>query len=180
VVRVTLSVQMGTDKRHTRDDAFREFVITVRGRLTHVAELLTGDHGRAEDLVQGALVKTYLAWGRLADGDPEAFARRTMVNANIDWWRRRTWVERPTALLPERPSPDQYTRSDNRATILASLNTLTARERKVVVLRYYVGLTEAETARELGIALGTVKSAHARAITKLRHTGLVEGSGSHD
>ena len=50
--------------------------------------LLTGDHQRAEDLVQEALVKVALRWRRLQDGRPEAYARQVLVRDNISWWRK--------------------------------------------------------------------------------------------
>lgn len=168
-ISVTLAVGVTLEGcRVTRDEEFHAFVVGAQGRLLHMADLLTGDRGQAEDLVQVALVKTYRAWRRVADGNPEAYARAVMVNARRDWWRRRTWREQPTSVLPERASADQINSVVERDVVLAALSRLTVRERQVVVLRHYVGLTEPETARELGCAVGTVKSATARALAKLR------------
>ena len=92
--------------------------------------------------------------------------RRCIVNAHTDWWRRRTWREQPRPLVP-----DQEERTDMpalhaaRDVVLRALARLTARERAVVALRFYLDLTELQIAHELGIAPGTVKSTAARALT---------------
>ena len=69
--------------------------------LLQAAHLLTGDRHRAEDLLQTALTRAYLRWDRIVDEDPEGYVRRTMVNAHIDWWRRKPWREESTEVLPE-------------------------------------------------------------------------------
>ena len=77
-----------------RDEAgFRAFVEANGGTLLHAARLLTGDHHRGEDLVQTALTKVYLKWGKI--DTPLAYARRALVNAHIDQSRRKWWGERP-------------------------------------------------------------------------------------
>lgn len=153
-----------------RDEAeFRAFVVGSQRRLLHVADLLTGDRGRAEDVVQHALAKVYLAWPRLRSGQPEAYARRCIVNAHTDWWRRRTWFERPVVDVDDRAGPgDHAVEFAQRDAVLRALAGLTTRERAVIVLRYYAQLSEAEIAAELGCAPGTVKSTAARALSRLR------------
>lgn len=154
-----------------RDDEFRDFALGSRARLTRLADLLTGDRGRAEDLVQHALVKTYLAWRRLREGSPESYARAVIVHANIDWWRRRPWRERLFAQIPDRADNiDHAADLAQRTAVLTALAQLTARERTVVALRYYFDLSEEATAKEVGCAVGTVKSTAARALAKLRHS----------
>jgi RNA polymerase sigma-70 factor (sigma-E family) len=148
---------------------FAEFVAGSQARMVRLGELLTGDRGRAEDLAQEGYARAYAAWGRIRGGDPTAYVRRCIVNANIDWWRRRTWRERTRS-----PVPEAADRTDvagdvaARTVVLAALARLTSRERAVLVLRFYLDLTEAQIAKELGIAPGTVKSAGARALAKLR------------
>jgi len=152
-----------------RDEEFREFVAGSQRRLLYAADLLTGDRGRAEDLVQQALLKTYLAWGRVRSGTAEAYARAVIVNGHTDWWRRRFWRERSVEHPPDRPVPgDVADALARREAVLRALSRLTRRERAVVVLRYYLDLTEAQTACELSCPVGTVKSAAARALAKLR------------
>jgi RNA polymerase sigma-70 factor (sigma-E family) len=127
--------------------------------------LLTGDHQRAEDLVQEALVKVALRWRRLRDGRPEAYARQVLVRDNISWWRkhRREVLVEP----PDRGTRDQSAASDRRLLLDDALAALTPRQRAVVVLRYYDDLTERATAEALGVAVGTVKSQTHLALRRL-------------
>jgi RNA polymerase sigma-70 factor (sigma-E family) len=160
-------------RRHDDDghDArFRTFMSQSAHRLYRVAYLLTYDAGQAEELTQHALVRTYAAWVRIVDGDGYAYARRVLVNLHSDWWRRWRRRERPTPLVPEQRTvgPDPADAVVARASVARALQQLSRRERAVVVCRYYLDLTERQTADELGVALGTVKSANARALRKLR------------
>jgi RNA polymerase sigma-70 factor (sigma-E family) len=150
------------------DDGFNAFVREAQSRLVRYADLLTGDRGRAEDLVQHALVKTYLAWSRVMDGNPEAYARTVISHANTDWWRRRPWRETPTDSVPDRHDADHATDVVRRDVVMRALDRLTRRERSMVVLRFLYGMTEPEVAAELGCAVGTVKSGTARGLAKLR------------
>jgi len=148
---------------------FRDFVAASQARMVRIGELLTGDRGRAEDLAQHGFAQAYAAWARLRSGDPEAYVRRCMVNAQTDWWRRRTWRELPTSQFPERPDlTDAAAATAERQIVLRALARLTVRERVVLVLRFYLDLSEQQIATELKIAPGTVKSAAARGLAKLR------------
>lgn len=151
-----------------RDEtAFREFVQANGPALLHAARLLTGDHQRAEDLVQTALTKLYLRWGRTHE--PMAYTRRVLVSTHIDSSRRRWWGERPAAMLPDRPASDPaLPASEDRDELRRLLRELTPSERAVIVLRYYCDLTEKDTAATLRIPVGTVKSTAARALSRLR------------
>ena len=151
-------------------DGFDEFVRACSFRLYRVAVLLTGDHARAEDLVAESLARVFLAWPRIHTGDGFGYARRTLINLHTDWWRGlRRRPETLTDQLPEVPDgADHGGDVARRDGIVRSLRRLTRRERAVVVLRYFVDLTEQETAIELSISLGTVKSTNARALAKLR------------
>jgi RNA polymerase sigma-70 factor (sigma-E family) len=168
------------------DDDFSQFVAACGGRLLHAADLLTGDRGRAEDLLQYALERAWLRWPRIRDGNPEGYVRRTMLNAYLDWWRRRRWRELPeTAAGADRAGPPDHALDvARRDAVQRALRALTTRERAVVVLRYWYDLTEAQIAVELGIRPGTVKSTLSRASAKLRgNAHLVDlvpwaGSGS--
>jgi DNA-directed RNA polymerase specialized sigma24 family protein len=71
---------------------FDDFVASRGAALSKTAFLLTGDHHLAHDLVQTALARTASHWHRVADGSPEAYARRVMVNERVSWWRRRRYV----------------------------------------------------------------------------------------
>ena len=158
-----------------RDDArdlFEEYVAARRGALLRTAYLLTGHREDAEDLVQVALVKVVPRWSRIAS-DPEPYVRRVLVNESISRWRRRRWREVSTDDLPDGPvggpvdGPVDGPGAD-RVALQRALARLAPRQRAVVVLRYYEDLTEAETARVLGISVGTVKSQARDALARLR------------
>ncbi|WP_395695331.1 SigE family RNA polymerase sigma factor [Nocardioides sp.] len=156
-----------------RDDdggrhSFEEYVAARRGALLRTAYLLTGHREDAEDLVQVALVKVVPRWSRIAS-DPEPYVRRVLVNESISRWRRRRWREVSTDDLPDGPvgGPVDGPGAD-RVALQRALARLAPRQRAVVVLRYYEDLTEAETARVLGISVGTVKSQARDALARLR------------
>ncbi|MFC6043574.1 SigE family RNA polymerase sigma factor [Nocardioides hankookensis] len=159
----------------TPEQEFDDFAVAAWPRLRRSAYLLTGDHHLAEDLAQTALARTYASWRRVRRADALAYARKVLVNANIDRLRRRrlTEVGGPGAdgLIEARatggPGPAV---ADERDEIVRLLADLTERERRVVVLRHYFDMSESEVARELRVAPGTVKSALSRALHKLRVT----------
>ena len=158
--------------RGSRSGAAREFddfVETCSTRLLRTAYLLTHDRGRAEDLLQTALVKAWLSWSRI-DGDPAAYVNKILVNTYATWWRRRWNDERPTPEVPETGyDEDRATTHD----LWAALGRLPRRQRAVIVLRYVEDLSEAETARLLGCSVGTVKSQRVKALAKLRLDGAL-------
>jgi len=158
-------------KRHPTpaDAEFASFVGSHYPRLLHLADLLTGDRGVAEDLLQTVLTRTYVRWSAVRQDNPLGYVRAGLVNARTDWLRRGRHRERPSPSPPDpRTSPDHAAQIAGRDAIQRALSALTARERSVVVLRYFEDLTESEIARTLGVAPGTVKSTCARALTKLR------------
>jgi RNA polymerase sigma-70 factor (sigma-E family) len=143
---------------------FEAFVAARSSSLLRTAFLLTRDRGRAEDLLQTALGKSWLAWSRI-QGDPEAYTRKVLVNTYATWWRRRWNDERPTQDLPETPYvEDASTRHD----LWTALGHLSRGQRAVIVLRFFEDLSEAETARVLDCSVGTVKSQTSRALARLR------------
>ena len=148
--------------------------------LVRFAYGLTGDLGDAEDLAQTALVKTYANWGRVRRADdPDAYVRRIAINANHRRFRKRRPVEKPTDALPESAVADGTPAFDQRAALIAALMELPPKQRAVVVLRYWEGLTETQTAAVLGCSVGNVKSQGSRALTKLRTSAqLQDGSQS--
>ncbi len=149
-------------------EGFAEFVAARSPALIATAWLLTGDHGRAEDLVQEALARTWPRWTRIRGDAPERYVRRTMVNLNISWWRRRWRGERPTEVLPQPALADVGEQADLRHVVRRALADLPPRQRAVVVLRYFEDWSEAQTAQALGCSPGTVKSQAARAVARLR------------
>ncbi|HVV31255.1 MAG TPA: SigE family RNA polymerase sigma factor [Mycobacteriales bacterium] len=154
-------------------EQFREFVAGRSPALLRTAYLLTGSHPDAEDLLQTALAKTYLRYDRIRDkGALESYVRRAMVTTQTSFWRRRArGREFATDQVPDRPPPggeDAAETTAIRDAMWRSLGRLGARQRAVLVLRYYEDLSEAETADILGVAPGTVKSQAARALATLR------------
>jgi RNA polymerase sigma-70 factor (sigma-E family) len=147
--------------------SFDAFVLGRTDRLLRTAYLLTRDHALAEDLLQTALAKAWTAWRRVGD-HPEAYVRKIMVNTYATWWRRRWTAERPTDSLPDVATVSETDRHDERHDLWTALGRLPRRQQAAVVLRYYEGLSEAETAAVLGCSVGTVKSQTSRALAKLR------------
>ena len=132
------------------------------------AFLLTGDRGHAEDLVQLALERTARRWSGLA-GSPEAFARRVLLHAATDRWRRRrARVQEVFDDVHEPSIADGVDQLLLRRDLVAALQQLPSQQRAALVLRYFLDLSEKETARELDISVGTVKSAVSRALDRLR------------
>ena len=158
--------------RQADDRGFREYVTSRSRSLLRTAYVLTGNRADAEDLVQAALAKTFLAWDRIEDsGALDGYVRKAMVNTHISWWRRRRLDEYPTDEVPDRAVVDDAGDGgdgDLQDTLRRAIDRLPQRMRAAVVLRYYEDMTEAEVADVLGVSLGTVKSTVSRAVAKLR------------
>ena len=158
-------------ERTTAGAEFAEFVGARQHALLRTAYLLTGDTATAEDVVQNALAKLYLAWDKVRDkGAVEAYARRTVVNEVNSLWRR-AWKRHEVSVpdytvVPETAAPD--VNGSTAAEVWQWVRSLPPRQRAVVVLRYYEQLSEAEIADVLGVSAGTVKSQASRALDALR------------
>jgi RNA polymerase sigma-70 factor (sigma-E family) len=152
-----------------RDEEFRAFVVARRPALLRLATLLSaGDEHLAEDLVQTALTRLYVAWRRVEhDQGPEAYARRILVNAVVDE-RRRAWRRSETsrADLPEVAAAIGTV--EDRDAVRSALAAIGPRMRAAVVLRHWLGYDVAECAALLGCSEGTVKSQTARGLDRLR------------
>jgi RNA polymerase sigma-70 factor (sigma-E family) len=154
-------------------EAFTRWASQRQLALLRLAALVSGDHHRAEDLVQEALTQVALRWRTLRDGHPEAYARQVIVRGNISWWRRhRREVVTDT---PDAGETRALTRCDeerayHRHALDRALAGLTDKQRAVLVLRFYEDLTERETARTLNVSVGTVKSQTHRALARLRES----------
>lgn len=152
-----------------RDAQYADFVRSRSHALLRSAYLLTGDRHLAEDLVQEALARTHRAWSRLHDsGNAEAYARRTMYHAQVSMWRRRRVPESLPGELPHTVDGDHADATARRVAVQQALQSLSARQRAVVVLRYFEDHTEAEAAELLGVSVSTVKTQTARALARLR------------
>ena len=161
--------------RTDREAAYVEFVQARQTHLRRIAYSLCGDWHQAEDLLQTALVKLYVAWPRIRqDGREEAYARQVIVRTSIDEHRRARRRELPGLDGHDRPAPPPFP-PEERSALVDALQELPEMQRKVVVLRHWLGLSTAETARELGITEGTVKSHGSRGLAHLHQT--VTGPG---
>ena len=151
-----------------RDTAYTEF---VRARYTHlrrIAYASCGDWHRAEDLVQTALVKLYVAWPRVRrEGSEEAYARTIIVRANIDE-SRRPWRREQAGLDGRDRVAREPVPVEERSALFDALQQLPAMQRKTVLLRHWLGISVAETATELQISEGTVKSHTSRGLASLQ------------
>ncbi|MEO6997035.1 MAG: SigE family RNA polymerase sigma factor [Terracoccus sp.] len=153
-----------------RDARFATFMNEAGPALLRTAWLLTGDHNRAQELTQAALVKTYVAWPRVRPGEALAYARKVLVNHRTDTWRS-THKEVTTVDVPEAApgvARDATVTVDNRDLVVRLLRDLPEQQRKIVVLRYYTDLSERATADALGISVGAVKSAASRGLAAVR------------
>jgi RNA polymerase sigma-70 factor (sigma-E family) len=163
------------------DEEFREF---MRGRwpaMVRLAYGLTGDLGHAEDVAQSAFARTYASWARVVrTGDPDAYVRRIVINENRSRFRKRRVTENLVDAVPERPGQSAAdTTADglsDSSALLNALRKLGPRQRAVIVLRYWMDMSEAETADALSCSVGTVKSQASRALAALRGSAeLMEG-----
>ena len=155
-------------KKADRDATFSEFVLARQTHLRRIAYAICGDWHRADDILQTALVKLYAAWPRVQrNGREEAYVRQIIVRANVDE-HRRPWRR-------ERPGLDGFDGAareplpvEDRSALFEALQQLPPMQRRTVVLRHWLGLSVEETATELGISTGTVKSHSSRALERLQ------------
>ncbi|HEU5036763.1 MAG TPA: SigE family RNA polymerase sigma factor [Nocardioides sp.] len=166
---------MSRTSREARDAEYAAFVAARQGHLRRVAYAICGDWHLAEDLLQTSLLKLYVAWPRIhSAGREEAYARQIIVRSSIDESRRPWRRERPGL-----EGRDEAARAglapEERSALVDALQSLPEMQRKVVVLRHWLGLSVEETAHELRIAQGTVKSHSSRGLESLR--GVLEETG---
>jgi RNA polymerase sigma-70 factor (sigma-E family) len=150
---------------------FDEFVARYVDDLLATAYLIVWDEAEAEDLVQECLLKVARRWPRIRRMErPRAYARRIVVNLALDGARnrarRRSELEQGEAASPIADDPLEAL--DTRAELLEALGQLPARQRAVLVLRYFNDLTEAQVAEVLCCPPGTVKSSASRGLARLR------------
>ncbi|MFD7131110.1 SigE family RNA polymerase sigma factor [Streptomyces sp. NPDC059894] len=173
---MTTPVCTSASKGMTRPSPYPSFSSYVRARqpvLLRTARSLTANPSDAEDLLQTALAKTYVAWERIEDHRAlDGYVRRALLNTRTSQWRKRKVDEFACDELPEpEPQPGDGDPAERQAlhdAMWRAIMKLPSRQRAMVVLRYYEDLSEAQTADVLGVSVGTVKSAVSRALGKLR------------
>ena len=160
----------------SKNEEFTAFMREAKDPLHRMAFLLSGDAHRAEELTQQTFERCYRHWHKARQGDPLVYARRVLANLRIDAWRRtrREVLTGPDELPQEdtraaRAATRMPTRTvDDRDTVVRALLRLPLKQRRVVVLRHLLDLSESEVSSELGIPLGTVKSTASRGLAHLR------------
>lgn len=160
---------MGKDRGTVdHEDEYADFVTGRWPSLVRAAVFLGASPDEAEDLAQTTLVLCYRKWDRVrAADDRDAYVFRMLLNAlrsdrRTAWWRKRDLRE-----LPDQPVGDGSEAAAIADAVHRAMSTLSADQRNVVVLRYFVQLTEAQTAAVLGVPAGTVKSRLSRSIASL-------------
>ncbi|MDX6294131.1 MAG: hypothetical protein QOH50_3206 [Kribbellaceae bacterium] len=151
---------------------FEEYA-SARGQdLVRLGFTVSGDYQRAEDLAQIALMQAFRTWRRVRRADdPHNYVRRILVNSYLSMTRRRSFSEAPAAELDtDRTVPDPATGIVNSDDLWRALAALSARERVVLVLRYYQDMDDRTIADVLGIKPSTVRATASRALASLRRT----------
>lgn len=149
------------------DDEFARYAGARARALRATAYSLCGDWHHAEDLTQTALLTLYRVWPRVSDETRDAYARKVLLRAYLND-RRRPFRSREqlTDAVPENGTePDGV---EDRTLVLGALSAMAPRQQEVLVLRFLHDLTVEETAQELGVSTGTVKSQSARGLATLR------------
>jgi RNA polymerase sigma-70 factor (sigma-E family) len=159
------------------DAAITELYAAHWRRLVRLAWLLVHDQQVAEDVAQEAFVATYRRWSSMRSPDAAvAYLRTATVNGARSALRKRGVRERYAATQASAAGPDRHVDSaesfalaaGRRSEVVAVLDGLPSRQREVLVLRYYLDLSESDIAETLGISRGAVKSHASRAMSTLR------------
>jgi RNA polymerase sigma-70 factor (sigma-E family) len=149
---------------------FEEFTAARLPGLLRFAVVLTGDRGLAEDVVQEVLLRAYGRWAKIGALDsPEQYVRRMVVNEYLSW--RRRWARvtpHPDPPVGVDPFSDHAAVHAERDALRFELDKLPRRQRAVLVLRYYAGMSDLEIAEVLGCGAGTVRGYASRALAALR------------
>ncbi|MFI8229477.1 SigE family RNA polymerase sigma factor [Streptomyces sp. NPDC085900] len=155
--------------RQARADEYAEFAAARAGHLYRSACLLTaGDTHLAEDLVQETLGRLYVSWGRVSRvGNPAGYAQTVLARTFLAHQRRRSSTERATDVLPDR-AYDGTGDTPLRLTLLEALSRLPAKDRAVVVLRYWEDRSIEETADAMRVSSAAVRTRCVRALGRLR------------
>jgi RNA polymerase sigma-70 factor (sigma-E family) len=156
--------------RQARADEYLEFAAVRAGYLYRSACLLTaGDTHLAEDLVQETLGRLYVSWRRVSRvGNPAGYAQTVLMRTFLTHQRRRSSTERATDVLPDVPDDGPGHDMPLRLTLLQALALLPAKDRAVVVLRYWEDRSIEETAQVMNASSAAVRTRCVRALGRLR------------
>ena len=156
---------------------FTDYVQANQRGLLRFAMALTGNARLAEDILTDVLGRAYERWDRISAVDrPHAYVRRMIVNEYLSWRRRWSRVQPFAEIEPADVQPDHAAEHAERTAMIARLARLPRKQRAVLALRFYEGMSDAEIAETLGCAVGTVRGDASRALAALR----VDASGGSD
>jgi len=148
---------------------FEQFARTHMPPMLRFAKVLCGDRALAEDVLQEVLIRLHKRWDEIESiARPEAYVRKMIVNEYISW--RRKWarvVPVPEVRLLD-VVPDHAVDHAERAALIEDMASLPPKQRAVIVLRYYGGLSDAQIADTLGCGESTVRAYATRALAALR------------
>ncbi|MFG1626183.1 SigE family RNA polymerase sigma factor [Kribbella sp. NPDC049227] len=148
---------------------FEEWTRSGLPPLLRFATALCGSAHLAEDVVQDVAVKAQRKWSRIEAADnADAYLRRMAVNEYLDWRRKWSRFVPRAEIIPAEHIADHADRTADRDQLLGELAKLPRRQRAVLVLRYYGGLTDNEIAETIGCSPGTVRAHASRALASLR------------
>ncbi|MDQ1681608.1 MAG: hypothetical protein QOC60_1085 [Frankiaceae bacterium] len=157
---------------------FEDYVTEQGQSLLRLAYVLTSDGHRAEDLAQSVLADAYRHWRKVDTArQRDAYVRRMLVNAHLDWHRRRSSTEQPTDMAgwePRTVNADPADEVVSRDQLRAALSTLAPRSRTALVLRYYADLDDSGIASAMGVSASAVRATISRALTTLRSGGVID------
>jgi DNA-directed RNA polymerase specialized sigma24 family protein len=137
-------------RSEAREAAYVEFVTARQTQLRRIAYAVCGDWERADEVLQSALTKLYVAWPRLRrEGTEEAYVRRILVRSHVEARQRGVQPPDPTSLFD-------------------ALQSLPAKQRKAVLLRHWLGLSLEETAEDLAMTIGSVATHAERGLASLQ------------
>ncbi len=149
--------------------AFEAFCRRIHPRLVGLLTLQTGRPEIAEELAQDTLVRVHQRWTEVSQMDnPDAWAHRVAVNMAASWWRRSFAERRANRRSAGSAAPPHQPDEDDTLVVRALVVALPARQRTAVTLRYFAGLSVAETAVAMCCREGTVKALTHKAMTALR------------
>jgi RNA polymerase sigma-70 factor (sigma-E family) len=158
------------------DEEFSLFVAERWPTLIRAARLIGCSAAEAEDLVQSTLVKCYVSWSRVRRADDrDAYVYRVLLNTHRSLMRRMSSRETPAELTHIAGEDSGVDAAELTTAVEQALARLTPQARHVVVLRYYVDLSERQAAEALGVPAGTVKSRLARALAQLSEDPSLAG-----
>ncbi len=138
--------------------------------LVRLAVLMTGAQGSAEDIVQDAFLGLYRRWDRLTDlPNPLAYLRASVLNGCRTALRRRSRADRAHYLsdVPSESAEARALLSEEQRAVARAIRDLPGRQREALVLRYYLNMSEADTAEAMRVSRGAVKSATSRALAAI-------------